>query len=1020
MPFRACFLFLLLVLGTPSEGQEAGWDKKAAPANNAAADSEAKARLMKKMDEIIIPSVHFKNATPEQALEFLRKKSRELDKSPEGSGARGVDINLRQPGHKDGPRITLDLKNVTLAKALLAVVEKAVMIYRVEATGVMVADMHAYRDERHTRSFKVPPDFLASGQTKPGETAPADPFAAQPTTPSSNSPDGENKWKTAQQILEAAGIPFPEKSSASLNPLTSELTVTNTLPNLDLVEAYVETGHSLRASVAYTLSVFEAPGELIREACTQASSNGDGAAALSKLYEMAKKPDSKVRVIGDAFLETNSGTRAVCENVCEHRYSKVWSLDEKGRATVDQETQQIGLHLEIEPFVGADGVTIETDLDLKLNEAAPIQRQNKVSIPPSEHLVDFPFTDIPGTQIKTGLRIHGGGTKLVGVTKPAGAAREQEDVLCAMFLTATVRRVEPLPGALLKADAPAHVPSGMMFAALRAPDALFDDAMLECSPRTVHAYMAQAGVSFPQGSVFEHHDGVLRCMNTPDNLALIMALVEQRLAGAPKTVALTFHTVEAPAQLLRDLSRKTSVSGNDAAIFEAVEAAAGRGEARFISSTFFESKPGTRTAQQATREHRHLESLETDAKGNLVFSFETRRVGSLFEVEPVVEADSRTIKLVLSHELHSAPPALQVQRLANPGLQQPQDIPTTDFSIHKTTSNINLTSGRTRLLSLNPPAGRNETGVLWATFVRCDVVPQVARSPYFRLTPPEAAADAKETHTRAYRVPPDFMGAGADASEPDNPKKTATAKAFLEAAGISFPPGTDASYDAPTSRLLVTNTNENLGLVEAYVGGGCYFPQRPVALSVHVLQGPGHLMRRLTALASGKSNHRAELDALLAGVKAGNVKHLGMARIETKSGILATSKQATQHAAITEVAMNEKGETFFFQDTREVGLGLELQPSVGADSATVDLTFSAEFHTAPPFEHREHFTDSQGRRLELPLTDYFASKLSSNVIIPSGAARLISLYKPAGKPEFEKEDILQAIFVTCDVLRPGE
>ena len=34
-----------------------------------------------------------------------------------------------------------------------------------------------------------------------------------------------------------------------------------------------------------------------------------------------------------------------------------------------------------------------------------------------------------------------------------------------------------------------------------------------------------------------------------------------------------------------------------------------------------------------------------------------------------------------------------------------------------------------------------------------------------------------------------------------------------------------------------------------------------------------------------------------------------------------------------------------------------------------------------------------------------------------GTAKLLSLYKPTGKPEFEKEDILQAVFITCDLLR---
>jgi len=40
--------------------------------------------------------------------------------------------------------------------------------------------------------------------------------------------------------------------------------------------------------------------------------------------------------------------------------------------------------------------------------------------------------------------------------------------------------------------------------------------------------------------------------------------------------------------------------------------------------------------------------------------------------------------------------------------------------------------------------------------------------------------------------------------------------------------------------------------------------------------------------------------------------------------------------------------------------------------------------------------------------------------MPDGSARLLVLYKPTGKPEFEKDDILQAMFITCDLLRTWE
>jgi len=293
----------------------------------------------------------------------------------------------------------------------------------------------------------------------------------------------------------------------------------------------------------------------------------------------------------------------------------------------------------------------------------------------------------------------------------------------------------------------------------------------------------------------------------------------------------------------------------------------------------------------------------------------------------------------------------------------------------------------------------------------------VARSPY-SFAPPPPAGDAKEIHTRSYRVPPDFLSSAADAATPDGKKKPKTAKETLEAVGITFPPGTAAYYGPPSTRLVVTNTNENLDLVEAYVGWGCCSFRHTTAITAHVLQGPGPLLRRLTAQAASKSNHRAEFDELLAAVKAGTVQHLNMARVETKSGTRASSTQTNEHIFIAEVSLDDKQQLSFSQEMRQVGLRLELEPSVGSDGATVELTLAPDFHTAPPFEHREHLIDTQGRRLEFPLTDFFTTRTTTGITIPSGSARLLSLYKPTGKPEFEKDDILQAIFITCDILRP--
>ncbi len=253
-------------------------------------------------------------------------------------------------------------------------------------------------------------------------------------------------------------------------------------------------------------------------------------------------------------------------------------------------------------------------------------------------------------------------------------------------------------------------------------------------------------------------------------------------------------------------------------------------------------------------------------------------------------------------------------------------------------------------------------------------------------------------------------------SGPDKELKK-TVKQVFEEAGIAFPEGASVSSAGVTNQIVVRNTPDNLDLVEIFLEWRCKFYPRTVTFTTHVLQGPGPLLRRLTAQAAGKSDHRAELDELLAAIKTGTVQHLNTARIETKPGTRSSSTQATENIFIADVSVNEKGGPYFSQEMRQVGLRIELEPTVLSDGVTVELTPNLEFHTAPPFEHREYLIDTQGRRLEFPLTDYFTSKVTTGMTLPDGSARLLSLYKPTGKPEFEKEDILQAIFITCNILR---
>ncbi|MHB1079920.1 MAG: hypothetical protein ACYC67_10980 [Prosthecobacter sp.] len=869
-----------------------------------------------------------------------------------------------------------------------------------------------------TRVFQTPNDY--GGEYTPGDptlTPPGDPFSDRPPP----APAAVLPRKRARDILEQAGIPFPEGAMVRFNPNTGLLSITNTPENLELVEAYL---NAIRAqgpiTITYTLTVIEGPGELIRQANATAARSSNAAAELALLLEQAKTAGSKVQVVGDAFLETKSAYRASSEAVCQHSYASEFKMDSKSRASVTRDTHLIGLKLELEPTLGSDHRTLETTLSIELHPVPPIERQISLTEPVSGQMAEFPASDICGAHFTTSFASSNGTTKLVGITKPVGTSQEKEDILWAAFVTGTAHHAEPVP--FSKAVTPAQVaeaPPGLMAAAFNVPEDLFESLMEKPGP--LLPWFEAHGIVPVKDATATHEGGVLQVINTTDNIERIAALTQDCLRPDlnAKTVAFTLHTVQAPADLLRDLTHRAATSSSDQTeMWAAVEQAISRGEAKIIDSAFLETKPGTRATHAATCEHEYVSALGTSAKGQPSIAFEMHPVGSVFEIEPTVGNDGHDVHISYSYELHSSAPMARRGHFRNPGSKQAFEMPMEDFHYRKITTGSIMPRGSIKLLALNKPTGRNEPGMLWATFLKCDLVPQVAKA---RPDPasvgkPKPLLDPKAWNTRQYRVPPDFLSSSGPATP--EPRPRITARYILEAVGIPFPEGATASYNPAASIMFVKNTNENLALVDAYVESITRTAPKNIVFITHILQGPGPLLRRLTAQAASKSDHRAELDELLAAVKAGSVQHLNTARIETRSGERATTRQGREHSAVFGVSVNEQGEPFFKQEMRNVGLKIELEAIVGADGILVELAPHIEFHTAEPLEHREEVIDTLGGKLERPLTDYFTSKVTTAITLPDGTARLLSLYKPTGNPEFEKQDILQAIFITCDILRP--
>ncbi len=212
--------------------------------------------LTRKMQELIFPQVQFSGASIEEAVEFLRVKSRDIDVTETDPAKKGVNIILKAGDTPVTASISLDLKDVPMVEALRYVTELAGMKYKVEPFAVLIVPVSDISDQQYTRIYKVPPDFLSMGGSDAAAPAPAsaDPFAANAGGAAAAS--GLIQRKSALDILKAQGIPFPEGASAVFNQVTSQLIVKNTQPNLDLVEAFVDSIRGQGPKQIYITSKF--------------------------------------------------------------------------------------------------------------------------------------------------------------------------------------------------------------------------------------------------------------------------------------------------------------------------------------------------------------------------------------------------------------------------------------------------------------------------------------------------------------------------------------------------------------------------------------------------------------------------------------------------------------------------------------------------------------------------------------------------------------------------------------------
>jgi general secretion pathway protein D len=190
----------------------------------------------------IFLSLDFNGASIEDATSFLSIESKRLD--PEH---KGVNFIIQPEASTSAKPITLTLNNVPLGEALRYVCQLAGVKDKVEDYAISIVPFNANTDDLISRTFNVPPSFVAP----PAENATTDNGAAggggnprRPTNPNVVPLTSPDEGDTVRTALEAKGVKFPAGASAVYTSTTGQLTVVDTADQMDLLEELVNAGQA--------------------------------------------------------------------------------------------------------------------------------------------------------------------------------------------------------------------------------------------------------------------------------------------------------------------------------------------------------------------------------------------------------------------------------------------------------------------------------------------------------------------------------------------------------------------------------------------------------------------------------------------------------------------------------------------------------------------------------------------------------------------------------------------------------
>jgi hypothetical protein len=591
----------------------------------------------------------------------------------------------------------------------------------------------------------------------------------------------------------------------------------------------------------------------------------------------------------------------------------------------------------------------------------------------------------------------------------------------------------------------------------------------------IKEFLNQQGVTLPAGSLACYDPAsstlALRAMAVVHDL--VQPVVDAHLNRIPKHLAWTLEMIEAPEAAARAAIQEAAPIADHAAVLESL-----RGKGKSIFTMRGETKSGQQISARQGSQFTDSPEYAADDKPRVEYTQETQKEGTLFELEPVVSSDGRTIDVHFSLN-HQHKPGIARWESLTDGTAEKVEVKWTDRPLAEVTTSLSLIDGDTRLVgvwALDGEMNPARLGLVRAAFFQANLVAllpledsrveQLLKMRGEAVSPtPKAVFPVADPNlppgmaVRRFRIPPDFLSlgstpadsaadpfaSGAAAGEPQFIRSMGVEE-ILRSQGIPFPPGSSANLLSATSELVVRNTPENIDLVEEFVQTAIGETPKLVVLSLHIAQADAGLIRKLERETRRLPDHVSAWRSIEEAVAQGSAKVLRSALITTKSGqqsgyesiiqfvtntgvsysnsnssadTAESKKEAGAPSAVAKASVvSQSGNSWLTTsgEIQKVGFDFEIEPTVGADSKTIDLNLASTYDFAPPTQSVSTEPVPEGtRRIAAPSVEFHESEVKLSTTLLSGSTRMISVWKPSGTPELDG-DVLQALFIRADIV----